>query len=250
MKYSKILVVTDNIFLYEKFKAIVKNQGVEGLFEYRYSKNNHNFKKIFEDNAEFRPIDITNEIVELCKFDLIISAHSKQLFPAELVKRIKCINIHPGLNPYNRGWFPQVFSILNKLPLGATIHEIDEQIDHGPIIDQIDVPIYSWDTSLTCYNRVLEAELTLIEKNLMKIINGTYLTRLPSEEGNLNLKKDFENLRRIDLEETGTFRDFLDRLRALTHGNYQNAFFVEENGQKVFVRIHMEPEEEKDNEDR
>ena len=43
--------------------------------------------------------------------------------------------------------FQQVFSILNKLPVGVTIHEMDEQLDHGIIIVQKEINIFSWETS-------------------------------------------------------------------------------------------------------
>ncbi len=70
------------------------------------------------------------------KYILFISLHCKQIFPQRLTDNYRCINIHPGYNPYNRGWFPQVFSILNKNTAGVTIHEIDQELDHGPIIYQ------------------------------------------------------------------------------------------------------------------
>src|SRR5688572_12038992 len=99
-------------------------------------------------------------------YDLVISAHCKQLFPATLISGVTCINIHPGLNPYNRGWYPQVFSIINGLPLGATLHEIDEDIDHGAIIDQEKVEVEAWDTSIDAYNKVLQAEQVILRRSL------------------------------------------------------------------------------------
>jgi methionyl-tRNA formyltransferase len=95
----------------------------------------------------------------LGNFDLVFSIHCKQIFPKELVNGLKCINIHPGYNPVNRGWYPQIFSILNDLPVGATIHEIDEALDHGGIIARALVPKYSYDTSKSLYDRILEKEI-------------------------------------------------------------------------------------------
>jgi methionyl-tRNA formyltransferase len=78
---------------------------------------------------------------------------------------MRCINIHPGLNPYNRGWYPQVFAINNGLPHGATIHEMDDKIDHGDIIYQKSVDIKLSDTSKTLYERVLDTEIFLFKEN-------------------------------------------------------------------------------------
>jgi methionyl-tRNA formyltransferase len=177
------------------------------------------------------------------KYDLLISIHCKQFFPSELVKGIRCINVHPGLNPYNRGWFPQVFSIINGLPSGITIHEIDEKLDHGPIIAQCEYAIQPWDTSGSAYAKIMELERKLVLEHFVSIREGTYRAVPPKDEGNINLKKDFDRLRKIDLEQRGTFREFINRLRALTHDDFRNAYFVEPSGKKVFVRIVLELED-------
>lgn len=172
--------------------------------------------------------------------NLVISLHCKQLFPKELVGSVRCINVHPGLNPFNRGWFPQVFSILNGLPTGATIHEIDEHLDHGNIIAQKEVPNFKWDTSIDIYNRVLEAELELIRQHLPSILNGSYTTIAPSTEGNVNLKKDFNELCKLDLTKKQTVSETIDLLRALTHGTYQNAYFIDpESGEQIYVSVQL-----------
>ena len=88
-------------------------------------------------------------------FDLIVSYHCRQLFPNEVVKNVRCVNIHPGFNPYNRGWYPGVFSISNGLPIGATIHEIDELIDNGPIIVQKQVDVLPEDATITALANAL-----------------------------------------------------------------------------------------------
>lgn len=241
MNYSNILVITDNLHLYGKFREIVRDLGVAEVFTYGYSPANSHFRAIFKDDEDFGPVDVHATVEALIEtYDLIISLHSKQVFPERLVNTIKCINIHPGLNPFNRGWFPQVFSIMNKLPLGSTIHEMDAEIDHGGIIDQVEVPVFSWDTSLTAYNRVIEAEIGLIKKNIMNMIGQNYKTSAASEEGNLNRKKDFDEICRLNLNEVNALGTFIDRLRALTHGEHKNAYFLDAEGHKIFVKVELE----------
>ena len=156
----------------------------------------------------------------------------------DLISKLKCINIHPGYNPYNRGWYPQVFSIIHNLPIGATIHEIDEKLDHGAIIDREIVEKYSYDTSETLYNRILTKEIELLEKNIESIIFNTYQVIIPESEGNLSLKKDFNDLLELDLDESTTVRKVIDKLRALTHGNYNNAYFIDDiTGQKIYIGV-------------
>ncbi len=248
MAYKKILVVSDNehilSFLID-FLGRTPELSADRSFRFVCSPRNNALAGKHIGDYVVEPFDVKLNYQETTKYhDLVISAHCKQLFPEELIASCKCINIHPGFNPYNRGWYPQVFSILNGLPLGATIHEIDPEIDHGSIISQKEVPLYAWDTSLDAYNRVQEAEEELITQSLGHILDASYTTSSPSEEGNLNLKKDFETLREINLDGNVTYKQALDRLRALTHGDFKNAYFYDlGTGKKVYVTIKLEPED-------
>jgi len=231
-----IMIFTDNLYMYNSFKRIVKKYNLDKthIFSYACSSQNKFFNSL--DNVEKINININiDKIIET--YDLIISCHSKQIFPKKLVNATRCINIHPGLNPYNRGWFPQVFSILNKKKLGATIHEMDEEIDHGKIIVQEEVELYQYDTSLSAYNRVVEKEVKLLEENIQSIINNEYNAIEMAEDGNYNSKQDFNKLCELNLDENCTMKDALDKLRALTHGEYKNAYFLDEQGNKIYVSI-------------
>jgi methionyl-tRNA formyltransferase len=188
-------------------------------------------------------LKIRDQVLQIAqKYNLVISIHCKQIFPSELIRRVRCINVHPGFNPFNRGWFPHVFSIINGFKAGVTIHEMDEELDHGFIIVQKEYKICSWDTSYSVYKNIMAMERELVIEKFSAIREGTYLTYLAEGEGNINYKKNFENLMHLDLNEKTSFKDFINRIRALTHGEYRNAYFIDETGKKVFVRIILEPE--------
>jgi dTDP-4-amino-4,6-dideoxyglucose formyltransferase len=246
--YKNILVITDNVLLSSRLEQIILNISKDHIVTFAISP----FTEILEFTKQLKsPVNIINlksskhvkKVIE--NYDLVISIHCKQIFPKELVNNVKCINIHPGYNPINRGWYPQVFAILNELPIGATIHEIDEELDHGPIIAREFVDKYAWDTSKDIYDRVLEKEIELLKKNLHNILKGNYNTIKPEENYNLFLKKDFNKLLNLDLNEVGSFKSFITRLRALSHGTYKNAYFIDpESGKKVFVKIDLQIEDE------
>lgn len=247
MSYEKILVVSDNVQILNFFINVLNSQpNLKKNRRFQFVCDAKDEKLIGKKFDEFTisGLDIKKEYQKIINdFDLVISAHCKQIFPAELTISTRCVNIHPGLNPFNRGWYPQVFSILNGLPFGATIHEIDPEIDHGSIIDQIELELTSWDTSLDAYNKVLEAEEVLLRRSLKSILDGTYVKYSPSNEGNLNLKADFESLRKLDIQEVATYGQVIDRLRALTHGNFKNAYFYDEKTKKnVYISIRLELE--------
>ena len=246
-KYKKILVISDNSFLCERFLEIIEKKSMPNcIFSFAISPFSNLIDFKIADKIDFAILDL--KLVDDISFiksnyDLIFSIHCKQIFPLDLVNSIKCINVHPGYNPINRGWYPQVFSIINKLDIGATIHEIDEKLDHGFIIAREFVEKNSFDTSEALYNKVVEKELELLDKYLENIINNTYVTIVPENEGNLYLKNDFNDLLELDLTEQISIGDFIDRLRALTHGSFDNAYFIDsETGKRIFVGIKLKEE--------
>ncbi|CAG1023206.1 dTDP-4-amino-4,6-dideoxyglucose formyltransferase [Patescibacteria group bacterium] len=243
--YQKnILVISDNPSLLRFFQNECSAQHINDIatIKYCYSSNNKMPSELITLGAT--PINLKNEnIINLkSSYHLIFSIHCKQIFPSDLVSSVSCINVHPGFNPYNRGWYPQVFSIINKKPIGATIHIMDEMIDHGAIIDQIQGEIYSNDTSKDVYERVIELEKVLIKNNLMKIILGDFSAIEPLTEGNYNSIEDFKTICHLNLDDTASLRDHIDLLRALSHSPFKNAFFIDEQGKKVFVRLTLEKE--------
>ena len=227
----KILGVTDHKECYKFCKKMFESKNIDIDFK----------TSIIGNLKDLEQIDIKNyeSIVE--EYDLIFSFHCKQIFPKELTEKVRCINIHPGYNPYNKGWFPSVWSIINGLPTGITIHEINEGIDTGNIIFQEKISVELWDTAETLYNKLMELERNMLIKYIDVLISGKYETVVPGE-GNYNNKKDYERIRCIDLKQNGTFGDFINRLRALTHENYNNAYFYDGNNNKVFVKIKLEKE--------
>lgn len=236
-----VCIVTDNRFIFENFQKILcKKKESLGSFSFFYSNFNRDFAERYKDSKKFLPICL-KEVGDdfFSRYELFVSLHCKQMFPNQLVENYRCINIHPGFNPYNRGWFPQVFSILNKMPIGVTIHEMDKELDHGPIIYQEELEIFSYDTSFDIYQRILEKEIELLEKYLDILISGDYETTPPCIQGNINYKSDFDELCKINLNEEGTFGHFIDILRATTFADYDNAYFYDENGNKIYISINM-----------
>lgn len=242
---KRIRVISDNPFLTSFFinECKVQKVALGANIKYHYTKVNLNPSKMIQLGAT--PIDVKDpsflKVVEN-SCDLIISIHCKQIFPSKLVELIPCINIHPGLNPHNRGWYPQVFSIINKKPIGATVHLMDKEVDHGPIIDQIEITADAVDTSSELYEKIVEAEKLLISKNLKNFISGKFVSKLPLFNGNYNSISDFRSLCALNLDAEGTLRSHIDLLRALTHKNFRNAYYIDEQGRKVYIRISLERE--------
>lgn len=237
---KRACVLTDNEYIFEEFQKLLHASSIECEFEFYYSAVNTKFREKYLEEKNFKPIrlkDMRENFFE--RYDVFFSLHSKQIFPDKLVNQYRCINIHPGLNPYNRGWYPQVFSILNQKPVGVTIHEMDTELDHGPIIAQKEVRIFNYDTSYDVYQRILKMEIAMLKEYLEVLILGTYKTIPMDSEGNINYKQDFEKICKLDLESQGTLKEHIDLLRATTFDGYKNAYFLDKEN-KIYVSIALE----------
>jgi len=90
----------------------------------------------------------------------------------------RIINIHPALLPKYGGEgmygirVHQAVLASGEKETGVTIHLVDEDYDHGAIIDQSRVPILQGDTAEILSNRVLEQEHKFLIETIGKIITG------------------------------------------------------------------------------
>lgn len=233
----RVCVVNDNIFSYKNFLCIIQDK--------KYSEVRFDFYcSVKNDDAAQKTLEYINlkeqDETFFSRYDLFLSLHSKQIFPKKLVDNHICINVHPGYNPYNRGWYPQVFGIINKEPVGVTIHKMDSQLDHGSILFQEKVEIYPTDTSYDVYQRIQQLESDLLKKHLPQILSGTYAESPMPKGGSIHYKKDFEDLCKIDLSKKATYGEVIDHLRAVTFKGYRNAFFETPSGEKIYITIVLE----------
>ena len=93
------------------------------------------------------------ELVVLAGFMRLLSAHFIQAFPQRI------LNIHPALLPAFPGLHAQRQALARGVRIaGATVHLVDEEMDHGPIIIQAAVPVYPDDTEDSLSARILAQE--------------------------------------------------------------------------------------------
>lgn len=233
-----VLVVGDNPDFLKRiikiFKKKKKNLFVE--FGYTIPKLKREYDALGLKNLKL--IDFHDTDYKF-NFDLILSAHCRQIIPSRIFQEIRTVNIHPGYNPYNRGWYPQVFAIIKNLPTGATIHEIDSSIDNGPIICREEVPIFETDTSFEVYNRILSKELELFSEYFDSILMNSYSKEDCKEEGFFFKKKDFEEMRKIDINKNQSIKETINLFRALSHGDNKNCYYLNENQERIYISIKL-----------
>lgn len=185
--------------------------------------------------------------------DLALSVHFPYIVPPEVlaIPDRGWLNLHPAYLPHNRGWHTPTWAILDGSPAGATLHRMVEEIDAGPIVARRRVTIFPHDTADTLYARILRAERTLFEDVWPRVRVGDY-TVIPNrvDEGSVHTKDELEQhgVRHLDLGETTTVADLIDRLRALTTSDPGEACYFRRDGQTVRVRVELEPEPRADEE--
>jgi methionyl-tRNA formyltransferase len=147
------------------------------------------------------------------------------------------VNLHPSYLPYNRGVYPNVWSILEGTQAGATLHYMDEGLDTGDIIAQRKVATDPWDTGETLY-RKLEREALTLFKEIWPAVKAGKAPRTPQKknEGTAHTFADIRSKDAIDLEKKYSGRELLDLLRARTFPPYSGAHF-EANGRRIDVQI-------------
>lgn len=104
------------------------------------------------------PSDIPTREVDLF---LILGAG---LLPADFVRDTagRVVNSHPGIIPLVRGLDAFKWAILDGMPIGNTLHFIDEAADAGEIIASQPTPVFETDTLATFARRHYEAEIDMM----------------------------------------------------------------------------------------
>lgn len=153
-----------------------------------------------------------------------------------------CLNLHPALLPYNRGSFPNVWSIIDKTPAGVTLHYVDKGIDTGDIVAQKEVLVLPTDTGESLYQRLEDSCFDLFIESWGKLWTGEIPPQTQDfADGTYHFMKDVDDIDYIDLEKAYVAQDLIDIIRARTFPPYHGAYIVV-NGQRIFLRLHLEYE--------
>ena len=106
------------------------------------------------------------------KIEFIISYGYKYLITKDIIDifKGKIINLHISFLPFNRGYYPNLWSHLEGSPSGVTIHFINEHIDGGEILLQKKVKIDPQKHSFLSFYLILRKEIEILLKSNMKFL--------------------------------------------------------------------------------
>lgn len=115
-----------------------------------------------------------------------ISAFCSRIIPRAIIDLFSpgITNLHFSLLPKYRGQYPTMYAIFNgDTETGVTLHWIDSGTDSGPIIEQINVPIYMEDTGESLFNKCLKAALVLFAKQIDYYKNNNWPPAISHDPG-------------------------------------------------------------------
>jgi phosphoribosylglycinamide formyltransferase-1 len=127
----------------------------------------------YSDKLSFNMVILDKLISK--KVDLLCLAGFMKIIPKVIVDIYygKIMNIHPSLLPSFPGLSAQKQALDYGVKLtGATVHFVDEKMDHGPIILQKVVEVLDGDTVETLSDRILAVEHQVYPEAIKLYVEG------------------------------------------------------------------------------
>lgn len=167
-----------------------------------------------------QPEKITDEFIKNIEeqapengWSLFVVVAYGHILPTKLIylPHRNTLNVHPSLLPRLRGPAPIREAILSENKTGVSIIELDEKLDHGPIVAQEAVTVEDWPPTYTVLkDKLAKTGGELLAQTIPDWIDGkvaatpqddsqaSYSRKFSAEDGEINLEGDpHTNLRKI-----------------------------------------------------
>jgi len=156
-------------------------------------------KVITPKKLKKKAIDQINQ----AKADFIMVYAYGKIIPLQKINYRKILNVHPSLLPKLRGPSPIRYALLKGLKqTGVSLMEIDQEIDHGPVISQVKCLIKPDETYLSLKAKLKKQALALVKKDLPNYLSGklkakeqdhsqaTFSKMIKKQDGEIDWKQD------------------------------------------------------------
>jgi len=113
--------------------------------------------------------------IDLHAPDLVVLAGFMRILTEAFVNHYsgRLMNVHPSLLPSFKGLHTHQQALDAGVKLhGATVHMVDFELDHGPIVAQASVPVLAGDSEDTLALRVLEQEHVIYPRAIRWFVEG------------------------------------------------------------------------------
>lgn len=159
-----------------RIAAIISNKaGAQGL-AYAAQKNIPTAVVAHADYPTREAFDTAlQQVIDGFQPDLVVLAGFMRILSSEFVNHYaaRMLNIHPSLLPSFPGLATHRQALAAGVKVhGATVHFVTADLDHGPIVAQVAVPVLAGDTEATLAERVLAEEHIIYPRAVRWFIEG------------------------------------------------------------------------------
>jgi methionyl-tRNA formyltransferase len=160
--------------------------------------------------------------------DVIISVMYAKLLKSNILENKRCLNFHPGTLPSYRGSGACSWAIINEeSKIGISLHEIDDGIDTGPVIEITEIPIREYDTAETLHHRLNEVIFRMFKGWFVDLVLGNYTA---VKQCGLTTKPYF----RKDLQKA---KDLTRFVKAFSFKGKESAFYYNDKNEKIYINF-------------
>ncbi len=131
------------------------------------------------DHRAFESREAFDEVLARCvesfEPDLVLLAGFMRVLGPAFVQRFegRVLNVHPSLLPAFTGLHTHRRALeAGCQAVGATVHFVTAELDHGPIVMQSVVPVRAGDTPHTLAQRVLATEHVIYPQSVLWFVQG------------------------------------------------------------------------------
>ena len=171
-----------------------------------------------------------------------ISAMFGHIIPQSIIEnfRFGIFNLHPSLLPINRGANPIMWSILDNQPQGVTLHKVDNNIDTGPIVSQIELETSLDMNAHKIYELCMDALFDIFVSKWQDLINGKVsYSNQPVGLGNIHFAREIKVFERVTYDEKTTPGELIRRIQAFDHGKLRKLKYIDENNHEWELSINL-----------
>jgi methionyl-tRNA formyltransferase len=153
---------------------------------------------------------------------ILISLEYDKLIPVTEFSSRRLYNIHFSLLPKYKGMYTSAIPILEgEKYSGVTLHEIDQGIDTGDIIAQLEFEIDDDDTCKDLYIKYMHFGAILFKENISKLLSGNYESTLQPPEDSTYYSRKSINYSNIVIDLSKTAFEIRNQIRAFNFEEYQ-----------------------------
>ena len=150
-----------------------------------------------------------------------------------------CLNCHPSYLPFSRGKHYYFWNFVDEVPAGASIHIVDEQIDHGPICFQSTFETSWEDNAFSMVKKSRDSLVALYKQHFDEITSLTFAQHPnDTKSGKKHFAKELRENTKIDLEGTYKAKQLLNILRGCA-GFPKNWAYFDDHGIQYEVSVEI-----------